>query len=196
MQRQARRSYSIEDYFAIEESSAIKHEFFGGEIYAMAGASLRHNRITGNVASLLRSKLFGSDCEVFSSDLRVKTPGGLYTYPDVMVVCGNVKLSKTDRLDTVLNPIAIVEVLSDSTKDYDCNDEFALYREIKTLREYVLIEQENILVEQYTLGPHTDRTKKRAWKLRRYVQASDTILFSSLNVDLSLTEVYARTGSL
>lgn len=196
MQRQARRSYSIEDYFSIEESSVIRHEFFSGEIYAMAGASLRHNRITGNVSSSLRSKLVGSNCEIFSSDLRVKTPGGLYTYPDVMVICGGVKLSKTDRLDTVLNPIVIIEVLSDSTKDYDRNDKFALYRESKTLREYVLIEQESLSVEKYALGPHTDRIKKRAWKLRRYITSSDKITFSSLNVDLSLTEIYERTGLL
>jgi Uma2 family endonuclease len=93
----------------------VKHEFYDGQIVAMAGASLSHNRIVGNVFGALRSALEQSRCEAFASDLRVQTPGGLYTYPDVMVVYDGVALSPSDRLDTVTNPTLLVEVLSPST---------------------------------------------------------------------------------
>src|SRR5205085_5629094 len=150
MRPHAERHYNVEEYFAIEESSAIRHEFYGGEIFAMAGASLRHNRLVGNVYATLRTRLEGSPCEAFSHDLRVRTPGGLYTYPDVLVICGGIELSTDDRLDTVLNPTMLVEVLSDSTRDYDRGGKFALYRELPSLREYLLIEQTTVLVEHYT----------------------------------------------
>jgi Uma2 family endonuclease len=114
------RRYTLEEYFSVEESSAVRHEFYQGQILAMPGASLRHHRITGNVFSLLRAAASGMGCEVFASDLRVRTPGGLYTYPDVMVVCGGVELSRHDRLDTVINPTAIIEVLSSSTASSAC----------------------------------------------------------------------------
>ena len=190
MRPRAERHYTVEDYFAIEESSPIKHEFYGGEIFAMAGASLRHNRLVGNIYAALRARLHDDGaCEVFGGDLRVRTPGGLYTYPDVLVVCGGVELSATDRLDTVLNPTALVEVLSDSTKDYDRGGKFALYRELPSLREYVLVEQAQMLVEHFTNpagGGHA------AWPRRQYTDAQARIMLSALGVELSLAEIYAR----
>ena len=191
MSHRPERHYNVEDYFAIEESSAIKHEFFGGEIFAMAGASLRHNRINGNVYAALRARLQGTPCEAFSNDLRVRTPGGLYTYPDVLVVCGSVELSKTDRLDTVLNPTVLVEVLSESTKDYDRGGKFALYRELPSLREYVLIEQELIHVAHY-VSPLLASAAHADWTQRQYTRTHESITLPSLGVDLPLAEIYAR----
>jgi Uma2 family endonuclease len=188
MSRQVERHYTVEDYFAIEESSTTKHEYFGGEIFAMAGASVRHNRITGNVYSALRAKLQGSSCEAFGSDLRVRTPGGLYTYPDVLVVCGEVQLSG-DRLETVTNPVLIVEVLSASTKDYDRGQKFELYKTIESLREYLLIEQDVLLAERHfrVIDAAPDE-----WQRRNYDAPDAQIELDALGLTLSLAEIYER----
>ncbi len=189
MQQQTQRRYTVEDYFAIEESSTTKHEYFGGEIFAMAGASLAHNRLTGNAYAALRAKSAGSAYEVFASDLRIRTPGGLYTYPDVMVICGGVELSEEDRLDTAINPTLIVEVLSESTKAYDRGDKFKLYREVPGLRDYVPIEQSTPFVEHYSCDTATNR-----WHRRRYAALNDTLELSSLGIKLTLAEIYARVA--
>jgi Uma2 family endonuclease len=193
MRPHAERHYTVEEYLAIEESSAVRHEFYDGEIFAMAGASLRHNRIAGNIYATLRARLEGSACEVFASDLRGRTPGGLYTYPDVLVVCGGVELSADDRLDTVLNPTVIVEVLSESTRDYD-RSKFALYRALLTLREYVLVEQESVLVELFTnpLCFSPSAGGRAEWARREYGDLQERLSLCSLGVELSLAEIYAN----
>ena len=194
MRPHAERHYTVEEYFAIEESSAVRHELYGGEIFAMAGASLAHNRIVGNIYAALRTRLAGSPCEAFSNDLRLRTPGGLYTYPDVLVVCGGVELSTDDRLDTVLNPTLLVEVLSDSTRDYDRGGKFALYRELPCLREYLLVEQTALLVEHYISPALTGGSVRDEWSRQQYTGTQARITLASLGIDLSLTEIYARVG--
>ena len=138
--RAAQRHYSLDDYFSIEEMSDVRHEYFDGDIFAMAGGSLNHNRIVLNVAEAFRSALRGGDCEAFATDMRLKTASGLYTYPDVMVICGRIQLTD-DAPETVTNPVVIVEVLSPSTRDYDSGAKLDHYRSIPTLRDYLLVEQ-------------------------------------------------------
>ena len=186
----------VAEYEAIEESSPHKHEYYNGSVFVMAGASIRHNRITRNIASVLQNKLRGSSCEAFGSDLRIRTPGGLWTYPDASVICGPLEIHKQGRLETALNPRLLVEVLSDSTRDYDKTDKFALYREISSFCEYLMIEQDTITVERHTLDPHLDRTKKRSWKMRRYTNPEEPIELLSLSLTISLTEIYEQTGLL
>lgn len=188
MSHQVERHYTVEDYFAVEESSTTKHEYFGGEIFAMAGASVRHNRIAGNVYAALRAGLRGSSCEAFGSDLRVRTPGGLYTYPDVLVVCGGIQLSG-ERLETVTNPTLIVEVLSASTKDYDRGQKFELYKTIESLREYLLIEQDVLLVERHF---RVNAAAPDAWQRRHYDAPAAQIELDALGVTLSPAEIYGR----
>jgi Uma2 family endonuclease len=191
MRRHAERHYTVEDYFAIEEGSEIKHEYFDGEVFAMAGASLRHNRITRNVLLSLGGRLRGSLCETFGSDPRLRTPAGLLTYPDVMVICGPVELSREDRLDTVLNPIVIVEVLSDSTRDYDRGQKPRLYREIPTLLDYVLVEQSRVYVEHLSLkSAAADRSADDSWTRRIHEDIGQVVSIASLTVDLPLEEIY------
>ena len=149
----------------------------------MAGASLTHNRLCGNIFAALREKLKNSECEVFNNDLRLKTPNGLYTYPDVMVICGEILLSETDRLDTVLNPVVIIEVLSDSTKEYDRQDKFAFYREIESLSEYILVEQKKIEVEKYTLVNSLNRKDKNSWQKEIYRKESEIIKLKSIKIE-------------
>jgi Uma2 family endonuclease len=183
MKDHPQRHYTIGEYFAIEESSEIKHEYYEGEIFAMAGASVSHNRIVGNVLSALNRELRGSDCEALGSDLRVQTPSGFYTYPDVMVVCGEPALIDAP-LDTVANPVLITEVLSDSTAEYDRGEKFDLYRAIPTLREYVLIEQKKVFLELFSKG-------NEGWTSESYSSLEDRVHLVS-EAPLSLREVYGR----
>jgi Uma2 family endonuclease len=127
-----RRHYSLDDYFMVELESLTKHEFYDGDIFAIAGASLSHNHITSNLHALLRAALRGTGCYAFTSDLRIATPGGLYTYPDVSVICGTVELVP-GRPDTATNPVLLIEVLSEATRDYD---------QIPILKEYLVVEAE------------------------------------------------------
>lgn len=136
--QQTRRQYTLDDYLSLQRGIEVKLEYFNGEIYLMAGGSAGHNRISRNVLKLFDAALAGSSCEAFGSDMRVSTPSGLYTYPDASIVCGP-KVS--DAAETISNTIVIVEVLSDSTRNYDRGEKFELYRSIPALRHYLLIEQ-------------------------------------------------------
>jgi Uma2 family endonuclease len=185
MQRRSQRRYTLGEYFAVEEVSNVKHEYYDGEIFAMAGSSLRHNHITANVLTLFRTGLRASDCSAFSSDLRLQTPGGFFTYPDVMVICGQVVLAR-DRPDTVTNPTLLVEVLSESTREYDRGDKFGHCREISTLRDYLLIEQDKVFVEHFQLGPN------KIWAPTSHDTLSEVVALSSVNIALPLSEVYQQ----
>jgi len=185
MLQRSQRHYSEDDYFAVEASSGIKHEFYRGEIFAMAGASLAHNHISANVLSVLRSAVRPRGCSAFGSDLRVKTPDGLFTYPDVMVVCGTVALT-ADRPDTITNPCVIVEVLSDATREYDRGEKFTLYQAIPTLQEYLLIEQDRVS------ATHWQRQPTGEWTAQTYVSLDVAISLPTLGVTLSLREIYLQ----
>jgi len=127
--------YTFEDYLGIEEESDIRHEYFHGDIYAMVGGSLNHNRIKENVSRRLGNQLEGRGCQVLSSDTRVKTGSGLYTYPDVLALCTEPEIEIIQVKETLLNPALIVEVLSKSTEDYDKGDKFEHYKTIESLSE-------------------------------------------------------------
>jgi len=185
MLQQSQRHYSEDDYFAVEASSGIKHEFYRGEIFATAGASLAHNHLGANVLTSLRSAVRSKGGSAFGSDLRVKTPGGLFTYPDVMVVCGPISLAQ-DRPDTVTNPCVLVEVLSDATRDYDRGEKFTLYQAIPTFQEYLLIEQDRVCVEHWQRQPTGD------WTVQTHTSLDTTISLPTLGVTLSLREVYLQ----
>ena len=181
----AEKSWTAAEYLEFERRSEIRHEFFGGEIFALSGASLKHNRIVRNVLAALHRQLGGRGCEAFASDLRVKVSAtGLYTYPDVVVVCGE-PLLDDDQLDTLLNPVLIVEVLSPSTQDYDRGTKFEHYRTIETFSEYLLIAQARPHVEHYVRRP--DDT----WLLSETKEARDVLILSSIDCRLPLVDVYS-----
>jgi Uma2 family endonuclease len=185
MQRHPQRHYSIDDYFAVELNSPIKHEYYDGEIFAMAGASVAHNHITANVLGALRTALRGTQRSAFGSDLRLTTPAGLFTYPDVMVICDQIDLTR-DRPDTVTNAVLVVEVLSEATRDYDRGEKFTLYKSIPTLRNYLLIEQEKLLIEHHALGSDA------AWTATRVDRRDASIDIASVPVTLRVADVYDR----
>ncbi len=170
------------DYLAMEELSETKHEFFQGEIFAMSGGTFNHSAISGNIYVHLKTALEGRSCHPMNSDMRIHTPSGLDTYPDVSVYCGEPELS--DNQCSFLNPIIIIEVLSPSTRSYDRGDKFALYRSISSLRDYILVDSEQYLVE------HFRRTENNEWILHEYHDENDTVHLPAIEVDLALSVMY------
>jgi Uma2 family endonuclease len=165
--------------------SPLKLEYFAGEIFVMSGGSRNHDRICTNTILLFTAALDASPCEPFSANMRVTTPSGLYTYPDVSIVCGPADITYVQGTETIGNPTVLVEVLSESTRDYDRGQKFDLYRSIATLRDYLLIEQSRMEVEHryVTNGVWTSRT----------VSGADAKLqLTGVDVELPLALVYER----
>ena len=172
------------DYLEEEKKAAEKHEYFAGEIFAMSGASIPHNRISRNLLVILANILRGKGCEPFGSDLRIHIPSkSLYTYPDISIFCGEVEKAKTD-FDTATNPKVIIEVLSKSTKDYDRGSKFTLYRDIKSLKEYITIDSESVHVESWS------RNEDNTWLLSEYKSIADMMTFKALQINTPLSDIY------
>jgi Uma2 family endonuclease len=173
-----------EEYLEIERRAERKSEYFHGEMFAMAGASYAHVVIVGNLSHELKLRLKAGPCGVYSSDLRLRVaPNGLYTYPDVMVICGGPQFAD-DRKDTVVNPVLIVEVLSESTEAYDRGKKFEQYRALPSLREYLLVAQDAPRIEQYTRQPD-DR-----WLLSETSGGDTSIQLASVDCVLPLAGIY------
>lgn len=184
----ARPRISPEEYLARERRADRKSEYFGGEIFAMSGASPAHVLIVTNVVSEFREQLRGRDCRVYSTDLRVKVSAtGLYTYPDVVVVCDAPRF-EDEHADTLVNPKVIVEVLSKTTQDYDRGAKFEQYRTIESFLEYVLIAQDKPHVEHFTRQPDG------RWILAETNRIDDRIELESVGVHLALADVYEKAG--
>lgn len=142
-------NHTYDEYLALEASSNVKHEFLGGQIYAMAGGTPEHAALTAAVIGLLFPQLRGGACRAYDADLRVRTPSGLATYPDVTVICGPSKRDVADP-QAVTNPALIIEVLSRSTEEYDVGDKFEHYKTLPSLRQYVLVSHRERSVEVWT----------------------------------------------
>jgi Uma2 family endonuclease len=181
---------SIQEYLALERQAEGKHEYLDGEMFAMSGASRRHNRIVLNVGKGLDSALEERGCDVFVSDMRVLTPDNkFFTYPDVVAVCGEPRFADAE-VDTLLNPEVIVEVLSPSTEDYDRGTKFDHYRSISSLTEYVLVAQDRVQVEHYLRQTNDD------WlKLVELDSLEQMLELQSVGCRLSLRNIYNRAFS-
>ena len=178
--------YTAEQYLSIERAAQFRSEFFHGEMFAMVGASRKHNLITVNVASELHRQFKDRKCEVYQSDMRVKVNAtGLYTYPDLVATCDEPRF-EDDHVDTLLNPKVIVEVLSPSTELWDRGKKFKHYRNIPSLREYVLISQDHVLIERFAINVDGE------WALRDYRTHEDILVLDSISCELRLSDVYAR----
>lgn len=186
MQEVAKKRCSLEEYLALEAKSESKHEYYKGEIFAMAGGTFRHAQLAENVFVTLRRRLKGKPCQPKSSEMRIQTPGELYTYPDASVYCGKPELSEAQT--ELKNPVVIVEVLSASTRSYDRGEKFKLYRTIGSFREYVLVESESVLVEHYS------KRETDEWVLREYVSLSDEIELRAIAETLPLQEIYEEVN--
>lgn len=175
------------EYLAFERAQTdARHAYLDGEITLMAGASITHNRIVGNVLASLHVQMRGSGCSVFTSDMRVKIPAtGLYTYPDIVALCGALQV-EDDESDTLLNPQVIFEVLSPSTEAYDRGAKFDHYRSIESLQTYVLVAQDTPQIELF------ERQTQGHWLLSVVKGLGASIRLEALGCELSLRDVYER----
>ena len=173
------------EYLEIERKAEIKSEYINGRMYAMSGASRRHNLIALNAGGEIRQQLRGRDCEAYAADMRVKvSPTGMYTYPDVVAVCGNPQFEDA-HLDTLLNPTVLVEVLSESTEAYDRGEKFAHYRRLESLREYVLVAQNKIRIEHY-------RRDGEEWVLSEISDPHGTLHLPSIDCHVAVAAIYEK----
>ena len=178
--------YLPTEYLVVERSAATRSEYFQGEIFAMAGASRGHNLIVTNCTGEFRNALRDRGCEVYANDMRVKiASSGLYTYPDVTVVCDQPQF-EDDQFDTLLNPRLLIEVLSETTEKYDRGFKSAQYRQIPGLKELILISQDGPGVECLA------RQESGLWLLREQRDINQSIFLESLNVTISLSEIYRQ----
>lgn len=191
MTAQAIKMYSEQEYLELEREAKYKSEYYRGEIFAMAGAGRNHNRITENLSGEVYMALRGKSCQSFSRDMRIYIPENtLYTYPDLLIACG--KLEFLDqKTDTLLNPSVIFEVLSPGTAAYDMGEKFHLYRSIRTLTEYVLIDSQKIGADVYRKG------EDGIWYLASTAYEIDgSIEIGHIGLSIRMAEIYGQTEGL
>jgi Uma2 family endonuclease len=178
---------TVEEYLHLEKQSSQKYEFYKGEVFAMSGASARHNIISKNLMRDLGNALKGHPCQPYGSDFRVHIPENtLYTYPDISIVCGDIISSEADE-ESFLHPTIIIEILSPSTKNYDRGEKFKLYRDIPTLKEYILVDSESINIEAWRIN------EKNKWELHEYNTLNQQLHLPTLSLTIPLTDVYEGT---
>ncbi|MEW5959542.1 MAG: Uma2 family endonuclease, partial [Chloroflexota bacterium] len=176
--------YTPEEYLVLEQKADYKSEYHQGEIVALAGASLNHNRIVKNTSFAIDEVLASRPCETFIGDVRLWIEKKkFYTYPDIMIICGKPEFVE-GRTDTITNPKVIIEVLSESTAVYDRGDKFRAYWNLDGFEEYVLIDQERIRVEYFR------RVSEKEWKLLILTEVDDLLSLASVAVEVPLAKIY------
>lgn len=188
-----KKLYTLEEYIELEKNSEERYEFFEGtvrglgEVFAMAGGSPNHARISGNVYAEIQRQLKGTSCEAFNSDIRVFVPRALpYRYPDVSVVCGEPVFDDFQGQQRLVNPVVLIEVLSATTADYDRDEKFTEYQSIESFREYLLISQKRPHVIQYV------RQSDGKWLRSDLLGLNTSVMLDAFNVTLPLSEIYQR----
>jgi len=191
MSAQPIKMYSEKEYLELEREAPYKSEYYRGEIFAMAGAGHNHNRIVENLSGECYIIFKGKSCRTYSSDQRLHIPeNGIYTYPDLIIVCGKNEFLDAKK-DTILNPSVIIEVLSESTSGYDRGEKFHFYRSIPSLAEYVLINSQSVAAEVFR------KNEKGIWFLASEAyNISESIDLRSVDVSLKMADIYAETEDL
>ena len=180
------RSMTDDEYLALERRSDERHEFFEGQVYAMAGESPEHNLINANLIAIFVAQLKGGGCRTFSPNMKVRTgPGGLYSYPDLAIVCDEPALLDEHR-DVLLNPVLIAEVLSPSTEAYDRGKKFLRYQRIHTLTDYLLVAQDEARIEHFVRKPNGH------WDWSCAVGSDGLIKIASVACEFRLSEIYGN----
>ncbi|MEM0996302.1 MAG: Uma2 family endonuclease [Bacteroidota bacterium] len=178
------KTYTVDEYFALDAAAEYHYEYNDGQVYAMSGGTIVHGIIIANIIGELREKLKGSSCMVASSDVRVETEKGRsYSHPDAVVFCGTPQTTD-NRKDTLLNPTLVIEVLSESTAAYDRGGKFRKYRGIPGFREYLLVEQDTLMVDRFY------RKDNGIWVFDGTEYREDKIELQSLGVTLEVAEIY------
>jgi Uma2 family endonuclease len=189
--------YTVEEYLKFERASEERYSYFDGEISLMAGESDRHGEISVNLTGEIRSQLKGKKCRVRSKDAKIQTGGfkldtkskkGVFSYPDLLVVCGEVEYHDKHQ-DIILNPKVIIEVLSDTTELFDRSVKFTRYKMFNpTLNDYILVSQDKPMVE------HFIRQDDKSWKVFTYLGLEETFKIESIECELKLSEIYDRVS--
>ena len=179
------KKITIDDYLEKERASETRNEFIAGEVYPLTGARFIHNLIVSNLNCML-TQILDESFYVITTDLKVWIPEKqVFVYPDVMVIKGEPEF-QMDKQDILTNPICVIEVLSESTKNYDRGEKFEFYRSVKSLKEYILVDQEKIHVEQFI-------SKERYnWELKEFNSFDGNLYLSSLGIELKISEIYKR----
>ena len=178
---------TADEYLQFEKEAHENHEFFKGEILAMAGASPRHNQIFKNLYLQLGFALKGKPCQPYGSDLRIHIPQNtLYTYPDISIICKDL-MPSSDESDSIIEPVIIIEILSEGTQNYDRGAKFKLYRDIPTLKEYIMVDSESITVECFRLNQNNH------WELEEYKSPDQTLAIPTLAININLSQIYEGT---
>ncbi|SEH07309.1 Uma2 family endonuclease [Candidatus Venteria ishoeyi] len=186
MSTQKKLLYTPAMYLELERKASERSEFVGGELFAMAGASRRHNTLTSNLVIELGVRLKNSDCQVYSSDMRVKfSEQGNFVYPDVVLACEPQQFDDKN-LDNLCNPMLIIEVLSPSTESYDRGYKFSMYQRLPSVQHYILVSQDRLQIEYY------QRKTDKQWLLTVLNKADDCLLIESLNINIVLQDIYAK----
>ncbi len=173
-----------EQYLALDRAAEVRSEYLDGEMIAMAGGSIRHAQLQSNLLGELYVALRSGNCRAYGSDFRVRVvQRRMYAYPDISVVCGKPLLAD-EHQDILLNPMAIVDVLSPSTEKYDRGVKFQHYRTIESLKDYVLVSQDSLRIEHYTRGD------ANTWTLRDHQRLQDELKIESIGVSLELSRIY------
>jgi Uma2 family endonuclease len=182
-----KKKFTVEEYLQFENTSEEKHEYYQGEIFAMAGAKPRHIVIAKNLMRDIATLLRGKPCQPYGRDMRIHIPENtLFTYPDILIICGDI-VGFTGDAETLIQPTVIIEILSLSTRQYDRGEKFKLYRDIPTLKEYILIDSETISIEAFRIN---DRNH---WELEEYKSLVGNLHVASVNISLSVTDIYEGT---
>jgi len=196
LKRQTERIYTIDEYLELDRASEERWQFLDGEVWMIAGENIRHGDISVNLIAEFRTQLKNKDCRVLAKDTKTKSGGfsskktsqtkGMFSYPDLLVVCGEPKYNDKHK-DIVLNPRVVIEVLSKSTEVFDRNAKFVRYRMFNsTLTDYVLVSQDKPQVE------HFIRQDDNSWKLYTYIGLNEALKIESVECEIKLSEIYDR----
>lgn len=177
--------YNADEYLALEESAEYRNQFYDGEIFAMAGASRKHNIAAGNIYANLHFQLRNRPCEIYQNDMRVKVSENFYTYPDIVIVCGEPQIERKHG-ENLLNPIVLIEVLSPSTEKFDRGEKARFYRLMPSLKEYVLVSQDKSYIEHFV------RQENGGWLLTEVAEMTEVLPLPTISCELNLSDIYAR----
>lgn len=179
-----KQKFTVEEYLEFEEASLEKHEYYKGEIFAMAGASNRHVLISKNLLVAISVLLKGKSCQPYGSDLRIHIPqNSLFTYPDISIVCQDI-VSSDPHEKSLVQPTIIIEILSTSTKEYDRGQKFKLYRDIPALKEYIMVDSESINIESFRINANGN------WELHEHKRLNEELFLPTVQILVPLHEIY------
>jgi Uma2 family endonuclease len=181
-----KKLHTFNEYIAIDARSDMKHEFYRGEVFQMTGASRAHNVIRANLTVLIGGHLRGRECEVYDGDMRVRVGSDMGAYPDVVIACPPIEMEQDQGSDTLLNPTAMIEILSPSTEAFDRGRKLGMYQRIPSVREYLLVAQDEPRVD------HLVRMDEQQWKLDVHTDLSATVRLNSIECSLPLAAIYEK----